>query len=65
MEHLLRRMELLNVLRQAMLGCVYLAAGFTDQGGQSFDITIFSSKLAFGEQHGQLAPYDASMILRK
>ena len=33
MKHLLRRVELLNVLRQPVFGRVDLATSFTDQGG--------------------------------
>jgi hypothetical protein len=65
MKHLLRSVELLNVLRQPVFGGVDLSTGFTDQCGGGFNVTVFSSELSISKKHCQLSPYDAFVILRK
>jgi len=65
MEHLLRIVEFLDVLCQAMFGRVDLATSITNQPVCFNNITVGISEIPFSKKHSQLPPDDATMILRK
>jgi hypothetical protein len=65
MEHLLRIVEFLDVLCQAVFCSVDLATGVTYQWCCRCNVTVLSSEIPFSQQHGQLSPNDAPMILGK
>jgi hypothetical protein len=52
MKHLLRTVELLDMLRQAMFGRVDLATEIAHNHGSCSDITIFCCEITISEQHG-------------